>query len=64
MSFAKIVVRNIPRRNLKNSLTVLGIIIAFALPVGVYIAAESSFVEFRNYILAADGKIDIVITTI
>ena len=64
MSFAKIALRNIPRRKLRNSLTILGIIIAVALPVGVDIAAESSFVEFRNYILAAGGKIDIVVTTI
>jgi len=63
LSFAKIALRNIPRRKLRNSLTILGIIIAVALPVGVDIAAESSFVEFRNYILAAGGKIDIVVTT-
>ena len=64
MSFAKIAFRNIPRRKLRNSLTIIGIIIAVALPVGVDIAAESSFVEFRNYIEAAGGKIDIVVTTI
>jgi putative ABC transport system permease protein len=60
----KIALRSIPRRKLRNSLTVLGIIIAVALPVGVDIAAESSFVEFRNYIQAAGGKIDIVVATI
>ena len=64
MSFMKIALRNIPRRKLRNSLTVIGIIIAVALPVGVDIAAESSFVEFRNYIQAAGGEIDIVVTTI
>lgn len=51
MSFAKIDLRNIPRRKLRNSLTIIGIIIAIALPVGVDIAAESSFVEFRSYIV-------------
>lgn len=64
MSFAKIALRNIPRRKLRNSLTVLGIIIAVALPVGVNIAAESSFIEFRDYIQAVGGKIDILVTTI
>jgi len=64
LSFAKIALRNIPRRKLRNSLTIIGIIIAVALPVGVNIAAESSFVEFRNYIEAAGGKIDIIVTTI
>ena len=64
MSFAKIALWNIPRRKLRNSLTILGIIIAVALPVGVEIAAESSFVEFRNYIQATGGKVDILVTTI
>lgn len=64
MSFAKIALRNIPRRKLRNSLTVLGIVIGVALLVGVNIAAESSFVEFKNYIEAVGGKIDIVVTTV
>jgi len=64
LSFAKIALRNIPRRKLRNSLTIFGIIIAVALPVGVEIVAESSFVEFRNYIQATGGKIDIIVTTI
>jgi len=64
LSFAKIALRNIPRRKLRNSLTVLGIVIGVALLVGVNIAAESSFVEFKNYIEAVGGKIDIVVTTV
>ncbi len=64
MSFAKIALRNIPRRKLRNSLTILGIVIGVALLVGVNIAAESSFVEFKNYIEAVGGKIDIVVTTV
>jgi len=64
LSFAKIALRNIPRRKLRNSLTVLGIVIGVALLVGVNIAAESSFVEFKSYIEAVGGKIDIVVTTV
>ena len=64
MSFMKIALRNLPRRKLRNSLTVIGIVIAVALPVGVDIAAESSFIEFRNYVQAAGGKTDIVVATI
>ena len=47
MSFAKIALRNIPTRKLRDSLTVLGTVIGVALLVGVNIAAESSFVEFK-----------------
>jgi len=47
LSFAKIALRNIPTRKLRNPLTVLGIVIGVALLVGVNIAAESSFVEFK-----------------
>lgn len=64
MYFAKIALRNIPRRKLRNSLTVLGIVIGVALLVGVNIAAESPFVEFKSYIEAVGGKIDIVVTTV
>lgn len=63
MSFAKIAFRNLPRRKLRNALTILSIIIGVGLWVGVNIASESSLYEFKDYIQAVSGEVDIIITT-
>lgn len=63
MAFTKIAVRNIPRRKLRNLLTAIGIVIGVSLLVGVNIASESSFVEYKSFLLALIGQADIVIAS-
>ncbi len=63
LAFTKIAVRNIPRRKLRNFLTAIGIIIGVSLVVGVNVAGESSFVEYRNFLRALTGQADIIITS-
>jgi ABC-type lipoprotein release transport system permease subunit len=51
--------RNIPRRKLRNSLTVLAIILGVTLMVGVNIAFDSVYDQFKNTINQAVGNVDI-----
>jgi putative ABC transport system permease protein len=60
-SFTRIAFRNVPRRKLRNSLTVLAIILGVALVVGVNISFDSSFAEFNRTISQAAGNVDISI---
>jgi ABC-type antimicrobial peptide transport system permease subunit len=51
--------RNIPRRKLRNSLTVLAIILGVTLMVGVNIAFDSVYDQFKNTVNQAVGNVDI-----
>lgn len=61
MSFITIAFRNIPKRKLRNSLTVLAIILGVTLIVGVNIAFDSVYNQFGSTISQAIGKTDISI---
>ncbi|HYB93153.1 MAG TPA: FtsX-like permease family protein [archaeon] len=62
MSFTRIALRNVPRRKLRNSLTVGAIIISIALLIGVNIAANSAINEFGKLIVQATGDVDVLVT--
>jgi len=59
LSFTTIAFRNVPRRRLRNSLTVLAIILGVTLVVGVNIAFDSVYAQFRRTIDQAVGNVDI-----
>ena len=61
MSFTRIALRNIPRRKLRNTLTVLGVILGVALLVGVNIAFDSALAHFVSTINRGSGSVDISI---
>lgn len=61
MSFTSIAVRNIPKRKLRNSLTVLAIILGVTLIVGVNIAFDSVYDQFGYTVNQAVGKVDVSI---
>jgi putative ABC transport system permease protein len=58
-SFTRIGFRNIPRRKLRNGLTVFAIILGVALVVGVNIAFDSAFAQFKVTVNQASGNVDI-----
>jgi ABC-type lipoprotein release transport system permease subunit len=60
-SLASISFRNIPRRKLRNSLTVLAIILGVTLMVGVNIAFDNVYAQFKHTINQAAGNVDITI---
>ena len=61
MSFTSIALRNIPKRKLRNSLTVLAIILGVTLIVGVNIAFDSVYDQFGFTINQAVGNVDVSI---
>src|SRR3990170_4676721 len=58
-SLASIAFRNIPRRKLRNCLTVLAIILGVTLMVGVNIACDNVYTQFTHTINQAAGNVDI-----
>ncbi|UCD72679.1 MAG: ABC transporter permease [Candidatus Bathyarchaeota archaeon] len=61
MSFVRIALRNIPRRKLRNTLTVLGVVLGVSLLLGVNIAFESALAQFISTINRSSGSVDISI---
>jgi putative ABC transport system permease protein len=59
LNLVSIPFRNIPRRKLRNSLTVLAIILGVTLMVGVNIAFDNVYSQFRDTVNQAAGKVDI-----
>ena len=59
MSFTTIAFRNIPRRKLRNALTVLAVVLGVALIVGVNVAFDSVIEQFKDTIAEALGDVDI-----
>jgi len=58
-SFTRIAMKNVPKRKLRNALTVVAIILGVALVVGVNISLDSSLIEFKQTINEAAGNVDI-----
>jgi putative ABC transport system permease protein len=63
-SFTKIAIRNIPRRKLRNGLTVLAIVLGVALIVGINVAFDSIHAQFEEMVNLATGSVDITISTL
>jgi putative ABC transport system permease protein len=61
MSLVRIALRNIPRRKLRNTLTVLGVVLGVSLLIGVNVAFESALAQFINTINRSSGSVDISI---
>jgi putative ABC transport system permease protein len=61
LSFAKIALRNLPRRKLRNALTLTAIMLGVMLLIGVNVAADSAMYEFKKYLDRTWGEIDILI---
>jgi putative ABC transport system permease protein len=61
LSFSKIALRNIPRRKLRNTLTLIAVVLGVSLLIGVNIAAASGMSEFTKYINKTFGEVDIYI---
>jgi len=61
MSFTRIALRNVPRRKLRNALTVCAIILGVALLVGVNIATDSAVNQFGKLLVQATGDIDVLV---
>jgi len=61
LSFTSIAVRNIPKRKLRNSLTVLAIILGVTLIVGVNIAFDSVYDQFGYTVNQAVCNVDVSI---
>ncbi len=59
LSFTSIALRNIPRRKLRNALTVLAIILGVTLIVGVNIAFDSVYDQFGYTVNQAVGNVDV-----
>jgi putative ABC transport system permease protein len=59
LSFTSIALRNIPKRKLRNTLTVIAVILGVSLIVGVNIAFDSVYAQFGSTVNDAVGNIDI-----
>ena len=59
MSFTSIALRNIPKRKLRNSLTILAVILGVTLIVGVNIAFDSVYSQFGLTVNQAIGNVDV-----
>ena len=59
MSFTSIAFRNIPKRKLRNSLTIIAVILGVTLIVGVNIAFDSVYDQFGSTVNQAIGHVDI-----
>jgi len=60
-SFTKIAIKNVPRRVLRNGITILAIVLGVSLVIGVNISFDSSLLEFNRSINQAAGDVDISI---
>jgi putative ABC transport system permease protein len=58
---ARIASRGLRRRKLRNGLTILAVVFAVGILVGVNIAGDSIIMQVRNTILASQGDIDLSI---
>jgi putative ABC transport system permease protein len=63
-SFTKIAFRDIPRRKLRNILTILAIILGVALVIGVNVTLDSVLYQFEDAARKATGNVDIIITSL
>jgi ABC-type antimicrobial peptide transport system permease subunit len=63
-SFTKIAFRNVPRRKLRNGLTVLAIIVGVALVIGVNATLDSVLHQFEDTARKATGNVDIIISSL
>ncbi|MCK4953633.1 ABC transporter permease, partial [Candidatus Bathyarchaeota archaeon] len=63
-SFTKIAFRDIPRRKLRNILTMLAIILGVALVIGVNVTLDSVLYQFEDAARKATGNVDIIITSL
>lgn len=61
MSFTSIALRNIPKRKLRNGLTILAVILGVTLIVGVNIAFDSVYDQFGLTVNQAIGNVDVSI---
>ena len=61
LNLISIAFRNIPRRKLRNSLTVLAIVLGVTLMVGVNVAFDNVYSQFRRTVNQAAGEVDISI---
>ncbi|MEM2851397.1 MAG: FtsX-like permease family protein [Candidatus Bathyarchaeia archaeon] len=61
LAITKIATRNIPRRKLRNILTIFGIVLGVALFVSVNIALDSVNVQLEKTLYQATGDIDILV---
>jgi putative ABC transport system permease protein len=59
LSFTSIALRNIPKRKLRNSLTIIAVILGVTLIVGVNIAFDSVYDQFGSTVNQAIGNVDI-----
>ena len=59
LSFTSIAFRNIPKRKLRNSLTIIAVILGVTLIVGVNIAFDSVYDQFGSTVNQAIGHVDI-----
>jgi putative ABC transport system permease protein len=59
LSFTSIAFRNIPKRKLRNSLTILAVILGVTLIVGVNIAFDSVYDQFGSTVNQAIGNVDV-----
>jgi putative ABC transport system permease protein len=59
MSFTSIALRNIPKRKLRNALTVIAVILGVTLIVGVNIAFDSVYDQFGFTVNQAVGDVDV-----
>ncbi|HUK84227.1 MAG TPA: FtsX-like permease family protein [Candidatus Acidoferrum sp.] len=59
MSFTTIAFRNIPKRKLRNSLTIIAVILGVTLIVGVNIAFDSVYGQFGLTVNQAIGNVDV-----
>jgi len=61
LAITKIATRNIPRRRLRNVLTIFGIVLGVALFISVNIALDSVDVQLKKTLYQATGDIDILV---
>ncbi len=59
LSLSSIPIRNIPKRKLRNSLTILAVILGVTLIVGVNIAFDSVYNQFGVTVNQAIGNVDV-----
>jgi putative ABC transport system permease protein len=59
LSFTSIAIRNIPKRKLRNALTVIAVILGVTLIVGVNIAFDSVYDQFGLTVNKAVGNVDV-----
>jgi len=61
LDFTKVAIRSLTKRKLRNTLTVLAIVVGVTLVVGLNVAFQSAFTQFHSLLYEAAGSIDIVV---